>query len=135
MTFRVKKRGKTYRLEGRAGDRLRRGTGERERIRLSLGTANGDAAQLLHSRIERALAEGPTSRIWAELRATLPSDTFSKLASIAGYSLDEAPDVPKPTWADLAAKFSAWMSQRVALITLRDSPDGRYLQNLGAFAG
>jgi hypothetical protein len=44
VTFFVKKRGKTYRLEGRHGERLRRGTGERGRLRLSLGTMNDDAA-------------------------------------------------------------------------------------------
>src|ERR1700687_2388890 len=44
VTFFVKKRGKTYRLEGRHGERLRRATGERGRLRLSLGTMNDDAA-------------------------------------------------------------------------------------------
>ena len=90
MTFRVKKRGKIFRLEGRAGKRGRRGAGERDRIRLSLGTMNGDAAQLLHSRIERALAEGPTSGLWRELRTVLPADTFEKLAAIAGHQTDQA---------------------------------------------
>lgn len=133
MTFRVKKRGRTYRLEGRAGVEIRRGTGERERIRLSLGTANGDAAYLLHGRIERALAEGPTSTLWRELRGTLPPDTFAKLAALAGYA-PEQNEIPKQTWADLAAKFSGWMSQRVALDKLRGSTRERYLQTSTAFA-
>ena len=85
MTFRVKKRGKFYRLEGRYGERLRRGCGERERLRLSLGTMNGDAAQILVSKIDQALAEGPRSTRWNDLRAVLPPDTFRTLAAIAGY--------------------------------------------------
>ena len=83
MTFYVKKRGKKYRLEGRHGERLRRGSGERERLRLTLGTMNGEAAQKLHGRIDRALADGPSSLLWAELRAVLPPETFNKLAGIA----------------------------------------------------
>lgn len=131
MTFRVKKRGKVYRLEGRAGERIRRGAGERERIRLSLGTANGDAAQLLHSRIERALAEGPASSLWRELRGTLPSETFVKLSAIAGHQPEQVPEIF--TWADLESKFKAWMSHRVALDKLRESTRGRYLQTAAAF--
>ncbi len=133
MTFRVKKRGKTYRLEGRAGERLRRGTGERDRVRLSLGTMNGDAAQLLHSRIERALAEGSNSALWSELRGVLPSDTFEKLAAIAGHVAEKTSDKPKHTWADLKTKFSAWLLHRIALGKLRDSTKERYNQTASAF--
>jgi integrase len=132
MTFRVKKRGKTFRLEGRAGAQSRRGAGERERVRLSLGTANSDAAQLLHSRIERALAEGPQSAWWRDLRGILPTETFEKLASIAGH-VAESIELPKHTWQDLESKFSAWMSQRVALDKLRDSTRERYKQTSKAF--
>jgi integrase len=136
MTFRVKKRGKTYRLEGRAGDianvRGRRGSGERERIRLSLGTANGGAAQLLHGRVERAMAEGPGSALWRDLRTILPTDTFVKLAALAGHVPDEEP-APECSWMDLVAKFKGWMSQRVALDKLRESTRERYLQTCTAF--
>ncbi len=132
MTFRVKKRGKVFRLEGRAGERGRRGGGERERIRLSLGTMNGDAAQLLHSRIERALAEGAASALWRELRNVLPTDTFEKLAAIAGHEADQA-SVASHTWADLSEKFNAWMSQRVALDKMRESTRERYLQTCVSF--
>lgn len=133
MTFRVKKRGKTYRLEGRAGERARRGTGERERVRLSLGTMNSDAANLLHSRIERALAEGPGSPLWRELRGVLPADTFEKLAAIAGHTTEEIPETLKDSWQDLAAKFSAWTRQRVALDKLRESTRARYDQTSAVF--
>lgn len=131
MTFRVKKRGKVWRLEGRTGDRVRRGAGERERIRLSLGTANGDAAQLVLGRIERAMAEGPASLLWRDLRGTLPPETFAKLAEIAGFEPDQAPEIF--TWSDLEAKFKTWMSHRVALDKLRDSTRERYLQSAAAF--
>lgn len=128
MTFRAKKRGKLYRLEGRFGEQLRRGTGERERVRLSLGTMNGDAAQVLVSKIDQALAEGPGSAKWNGLRAVLPTETFAALAAIAGYV-----ESAKHTWKDLAALFSAWMQQRVALDKLRDSTRKRYEQTSKSF--
>jgi integrase len=131
MTFYVKKRGKTYRLEGRFGDRARRGSGERERLRLSLGTMNGDAAQLVHGKIERALALGPDAPIWNELRNILPPETFGKLATIAGHVSTQA--APRVTWADLTTKFSAWTSQRVALGKMRNSTRARYIQTAASF--
>lgn len=137
MTFRIRKRGKTYRLEGRAGEtsnaRGQRGAGERERIRLSLGTMNGDAAQLLHSRIERALAHGPDSSLWSELRGVLPPDTFEKLAAISGHIPDQTAAASQHTWSDLLANFKGWMSQRVALDKLRESTRERYLQTCTSF--
>src|ERR1700687_1311860 len=105
VTFFVKKRGKTYRVEGRHGERLRRGTGERGRLRLSLGTMNGDAAHLLYSKIERALAEGPGSALWRELKTLLPPAAFAKLSGLCGYVTEG----PRPTWQELSAKFSAWL--------------------------
>src|SRR5215472_16888665 len=131
MTLRVKKRGSTYRLEGRLGDRARRGSGERDRIRLSLGTANGDAAQICLGKIERALAEGSVSPLWKELSSLLPPETFAKLAAIAGYQPMAA--APRHTWTDLESKFKAWMIQRVALDKLRDSTCSRYGQTCKAF--
>jgi hypothetical protein len=121
MTFRVKKRGDVWRLEGRAGQRAKRGAGERDRIRLSLGTANSDAARLLHSRIERALAEGPESSLWDELRGILPTEAFERLSAIVGHVPGARADEPKHSWQDLVSKFSAWMSHRVALDKLRES--------------
>lgn len=131
MSLRVRKRGTTYRLEGRLGDRAGRGSGERDRIRLSLGTANGDAAQLCLSRVERALAEGPTSQIWNELRKLLPPDTFTKLAAIVGYQA--TPKARRHTCEDLVSGFKAWMPQRVALDKMRDSTRIRYEQTCKAF--
>jgi integrase len=131
MTFRAKKRGKFYRLEGRYGEALRRGSGERERFRLSLGTMNGDAAQILVSKIDQALAEGPASAKWNDLRAVLPPDTFAALATIAGYVAKS--ETPKHTWKDLAARFSGWTQQRVALDKMRNSTRARYAQTAKSF--
>ena len=131
MTLRAKKRGNTYRLEGRLGDRTRRGSGERNRLRLSLGTANGDAAQICLSKIERALAEGSASPLWKELSNLLPPETFTKLAAIAGCQ--PMAEAPRHTWEKLESKFKAWMTQRVALDKLRDSTRTRYEQTCKAF--
>jgi integrase len=133
MTFYVRKRGKTYRLEGRHGERLRRGTGERERLRLALGTMNGEAAQKLHGRIERALADGPSSLLWPELRGVLPLETFNKLAAIAGYDGEKAQEAPRYSWQDLESKITTWMTQRVALGKMRDSTKSRYAQTVASF--
>jgi integrase len=94
---------------------------------------NGDAAQLLQSRIERAMAEGPGSQLWPELRGVLPADTFEKLAAIGHYVPDEAPSVPKHTWQDLASKFQVWTAHRVALDKMRGSTRERYIQTLSTF--
>jgi hypothetical protein len=133
MTFQVKKRGKTYRLEGRYGERARRGSGERKRLRLSFGTLNHDAAGVLAGKIDRALAGGPTSTLWTELRPVLPPETFQCLAAIVGYVDDKKPELPKHTWADLPEKFAAWTLQRVALDRMRNSTRERYAQTSKAF--
>lgn len=52
-------------------------------VSVSLGTANGDAAQICLSKIERALAEGSASLLWKKLSNLLPPETFAKLAAIA----------------------------------------------------
>jgi integrase len=133
MSLRVRKRGGIYRLEGRAGDRGRRGCGERERVRVSLGTSNFEAALAWQSTIEKALAEGPGSIRWGELRRVLPPDAFEKLAAIAGHVPTDEPEAPKHSWNDLTAKFSAWMTQRIATGKLRASTRARYDQTSAAF--
>jgi len=133
MTLRVRKRGGIYRLEGRAGDRGRRGSGKRERVRISLGTANYEAAMSWQSAIEKALAEGPASSRWRELRRVLVPEAFEKLAAIAGHIPTEESQELKHSWSDLSTKFSAWMSQRIAMGKLRESTRERYLQTSAAF--
>jgi integrase len=133
MSLRVRKRGGIYRLEGRAGDRGRRGSGERERVRVSLGTANHEAALSWLNAIEKAFAEGPDSNRWHELRRVLPPETFEKLAAVVGHVPTEQPEETKHCWNDLTAKFSAWMSHRIAIGKLRDSTRERYDQTSSAF--
>jgi integrase len=130
MTFRIKRRGGVYRLEGRHGDRARRGSGERDRLRLSLGTANSDAAQALLSRIERALSLGAASGEWRELHKLLPATTFQRLAATCGY---REPAGREASWKSLTDKFSTWMTQRVGLGKLRESTRARYEQTIAAF--
>jgi integrase len=133
MTFRLRKRGGTYRLEGRYGERARRNSGERERLRLSLGTSNGGAAEVTFNKIERALAAGSSSLLWRELRTVLPPETFAKLAQVAGHEPGQIAEVPRHTWQDLSSRFAAWMSQRVALDKMRDSTRTRYVQTCDSF--
>lgn len=133
MSLRVRKRGRVYRLQGRIGDRGRRGSGERERLRVSLGTSNHEAALTWQSAIEKAFAEGPGSMRWRELRRVLPPDTFEKLAAVAGHVPTEGPEETRHRWTDLTTKFSAWMSHRIATGKLRSSTRERYLQTSGAF--
>ena len=121
----VRKAGPVYR-----GDTFIAG----ERLRLSLGTRNQDAAVRLASRIEKALAEGPQSAIWAELKPVLPEQTFYRLANSVGYKPPEAVSEPyKPTWSDLRVRFDAYMKKRIAIGKLRESTRERYLQTLKEF--
>ena len=53
-------------------------------VRRSLGTKNKSAAHHLANRIETALAEGPRSTKWRELKPVLPRSTFKELAKFAG---------------------------------------------------
>src|ERR1700758_792984 len=92
------------------------------RVRLSLGTRNQDAAQRLASRIEKALAEGPKSEIWEEVKAVLPERTFRALADSVGYVPPQIqPETPKPTWKNLRSSFEGYMRKRIALGKLRES--------------
>lgn len=105
-----------------------------ERVRLSLGTRNQDAAMRLASRIEKALAEGPQSVIWAELKPVLPEQTFNRFANSVGHKPPEPePEPYKPTWSDLRVKFDAYMKKRIAIGKLRESTRERYLQTLKEF--
>ena len=53
-------------------------------VRGSLGTRSHGAALRLVHRIEIAMAEGPRSPVWAELRPVIPDPTFARLANYAG---------------------------------------------------
>ncbi|HYL62019.1 MAG TPA: hypothetical protein VE077_05295 [Candidatus Methylomirabilis sp.] len=81
MSLKLQQRGKRYRAVGTIAGHF---------LRLSLGTANSGAASTTVGRIERAIAEGPASSLWPELRRALPPATFEVLAGIANYR-EEAP--------------------------------------------
>lgn len=104
---------------------------DNNRVRLSLGTRNHDAAQRLASRIEKALSEGSRSELWAELKAVLPDLTFARLADSVGYVPPKI-EAPK-TWSDLRTRFEAHMQERIALRKFRDSTRDRYLMTLKHF--
>src|SRR5258706_16328859 len=99
----AKLRGDRYWIHGTVGGKF---------LRLPLGTANKDAANVTVDRIERALSEGQTSLRWPELKNLLPPQTFAKIANIANYREPEAPK-PAATWADLEAAFKTKMKQRI----------------------
>jgi len=121
----VRKAGNVYR-----GDTFIDGS----RVRLSLGTRNQDAAQRLASRIEKALAEGPKSELWEEMKGVLPGFTFKRLAESVGYlPPSEQPATPKPTWSGLRSSFDIHMKQRIEIGRLRESTRERYLQTLKVF--
>jgi integrase len=121
----VRKAGEVYR-----GDTCIRG----RRMRLSLGTRNEDAAQRLASRIEKALAEGGNSVIWAELKPVLPQYTFQQLAESVGYQPPGIQVEPlKATWGDLRRSFEGYMDKRIAIGKLRESTKTRYRRPLEEF--
>ncbi len=118
----IRKRGKIYRAEGFVGGK---------RLRLSLGTRDGDSARRLLNRIERAISEGAESALWSELREVLPPNTFPILAGLIGWR--EREEKPEPTWAELSAAFECEMQQRMTLGKLQLSTVQRYRQTLGEF--
>jgi integrase len=76
--------------------------GPRHIVRGPLGTGIRAVALRLHHRIETALAEGPRSTIWTELRPVIPSGTFAQLKKYAGVEPKVA-----ATWEELCDLFEA----------------------------
>lgn len=110
---RSRRRGKTFHadlLVGRA-----------HVVRGSLGTRNQDAARRLLHRLETALAEGPRSEVWLELRRLLPREIFDRFAEFAGVK-----EQPLPMWADLRKLFSVFTAQRVKVGKFAESTVERY---------
>jgi len=118
----VRKAGSVYRADTVIGG---------ERVRLSLGTKNHDAAQRYASRIEKALSEGPKSDIWSEVQSVLPEFTFKKLASSVGYH--PSPPQTKPTWQDLKDSFDTHMKQQILIGTRSEATKQRYEQTFKEF--
>jgi integrase len=120
--LRAKKRGSVYRVEGQIGRRY---------LRLSLGSGDHAAAVLRVGQIERALVEGPKSKLWPDLAKLLPPSTFWFLAGLVSY----VPQVePEPLlWSDLRREFSLQCKRRVAQGELRESTWERYNHVLTCF--
>ena len=119
--LKTQKRGNAYRVVG---------TVRGERLRLAMGTRNGQAALMVTSKIERALAEGATSELWPELSTLLPETSFKKLAAIVGY----VPSLQSQlAWSDLSASFKAHAEQLIARDRMSPATWARYQQTLREF--
>jgi len=66
----ITKRGSTYHFDAVLGDK---------RVRCSLGVSDPKAASRLENRVKFALADGPRSSVWSELRTALPLSSFKRL--------------------------------------------------------
>jgi integrase len=87
----------------------------RERVRLSLGTEEKAAAIRRVSKLDRAIAEGPTSPLWYELNESLPPKTFKFFAGRIGVvSTSGNKATAKSTWGDLCGAFELEMERMVA---------------------
>jgi len=91
------------------------------RIRAALGTQNRAAALNLLHRLEMAIAQGPTSSLWPQLKLVLPSPTFTKFANVVGFTEIEPID-----WTVLRDGFLVHLKQRVSLGKLAESTKERY---------
>jgi integrase len=94
----------------------------------SLATRNQDAARRSIHKLETALAEGPFSPLWQELKMILPASTYKRFSDIAGVK-----DPHFPTWADLHTAFNTFMEQRIVIGKLAPSTAGRYKQTCREF--
>ena len=95
----ITQRGDTYYFDHTLGGR---------RLRCSLGTNNAKAAERLANRIAFAIADGPKSPIWEELKPSLPLSSFRTLTSALGV----------PTHPDLREfeeRYLRHLSQRVRI--------------------
>ena len=120
--FTIRKRGRAFHVDFLSGA---------NRIRGPLGTRNKDAAHRLAHRLETALSEGADSAQWPELKAALPTPTYSRFADFTGVKAREL-----PTWDGLREAFEAHMAQRVKIDKLRESTAARYkvtIRDFGEF--
>jgi integrase len=120
--FNIRKRGRVFHVDFLTGV---------TRIRGPLGTRNKDAAHRLTHRLEMALSEGPESAEWPELKAALPTGTYSRFAEFTGVKTREL-----PTWEGLREAFETHMAQRVKIDKLRETTAARYrvtICEFGAF--
>lgn len=97
-------------------------------VRGTLGTRTHAVALRLSHRIEMALAEGPCSTIWTELRPTIPSGTFAQLTTYAGVE-------PKVTgtWEELCDLFEANRKHKFKIGELAETTFENYQKTLSRF--
>jgi hypothetical protein len=91
------------------------------RLRGSLGTASKDVAMRLKGRLENALAEGPDSGLWDDLKRSLPEKTFRAFSEYSGVRR-----VVSPTWNQLADTFETYSKQRIAMGAFSQQTWDRY---------
>ena len=97
-------------------------------VRRSLGTKNKSAAHHLANRIETALAEGPRSTKWRELKPVLPRSTFKELAKFAG--VEEKRIV---TFEEFREMFENHKKQQIKMNKLSLQTFQNYVRTLGLF--
>src|ERR1700736_6366745 len=90
------------------------GSLNREEVRLSLGTEEKAAAIRQDAKLDRAIAEGPTSPLWYELNESLPQKTFKFFAHRIGVITSGNKATAKSTWQDLRGAFELEMERMVA---------------------
>jgi hypothetical protein len=82
-------------------------------FRLSLGAEEDSTAKRRTAKIERAVLEGVTSPLWAELADSLPPTTFKSFANHFGYSGQSRKATAKLTWQDLCDAYEIEMQRKV----------------------
>ena len=95
----IRQRGKFYHLDGQS-----------HALRGTLRTNSRQRALYLSHRIETALALGPDSDIWAELRPALPAETFARISKYAGVQPKVA-----ATWKELRDLFVSDQKKRLRM--------------------
>ena len=95
------------------------------RLRCSLGVSDASAAKRLANRVEFALADGPKSTVWGELRPALPAASFKTLTDGLGLAAES------PTIREFERKFTSDLSRRNQLGQIADSTAALY-ERVGA---
>jgi integrase len=116
----LRKRGNTFHM-----DLL---IGRKHVVRGSLGTRDHGAGLRLIHRIEIAIAEGPRSTLWSEIRPVLPNPTFTRLSNYVGV---EGKLVL--TWREFRQLFESHKELQVRLDNLAPTTLENYQYTLDAF--
>jgi|GEM_PF-1058521 len=116
----LRKRGDTFHM-----DLL---NGRVHEVRGPLGTRNKGVALRLVHRIEIALAEGPQSLVWPEIRPLIPPPTFARLAKYAGVKERQV-----ITWKECRGRFESDQQQLLREDELADNTITNYGRTLDEF--